>query len=439
MLLLAACTLPSVAPSEPSAAEPPGLVYEIYVRSFQDTDGDGIGDLAGVTSRLDYLEWLGVETLWLMPIFAADAVAGYGVIDHFRVEPDYGREEDLIDLLEAAHERGMRVILDVPINHVSVEHPWFAQRDRMVIAEEQYDTYRWFPTGDGTFYYAFFGAHLPDLDWNDPIVHDEMFGMLTRWQDLGVDGFRIDAAGTLIESAHITGTPETHALLAEMNGVLHENDPNAWIVAEAAEPEVVDNLEYLGGADSVLDFPRQAALLDAIQTGDVSGLRAVLAEEGDAPVASFLGSHDVSRLASTIPDERARRALFAALLTLPGTPVLYYGEELDLPDSAYASGQDYAWRAPMAWDATGNAGFTTAVDAWLPPDPSCLEGWNVADEMADPESMLTWVRGLVALDLDGQFELLPSEDGFLKFRRGDVEVSIQFAAPFAVAVDGGAL
>lgn len=416
-----------------------GLVYEVYVRSFFDHDGDGTGDLAGLNEKLPYLEELGVETLWLMPIFEADAVAGYGVTDYSRIAPEYGTDADFAALIEAAHEQGMRVLLDLPLNHVSRQHPWFAaaesgdRRDRFLFSEAQYDEYRWFPTACGAYYYGFFGPNLPDLNWENPALYAEMLGLMRGWLDRGVDGFRLDAASTLVEGGgEITHSSETHTLLAQLRSDLEASHPHARLLAEAGETVLSTNLEYLGSNDApeahaLLDFPLRAALLSTLNEANPTAIRTTLAYQGDLAAAntSFLGSHDVSRLASTVTNPAIRRVLLAALFTLPATPVLYYGDELDLVDSAYASGQDYSWRAPMPWNSTVNAGFTTAQDAWLPPDPSSYDGQNVEDESNDPTSTLSFVRALASLRLatpalrTGELRFLPSEAGVLSFERVD--------------------
>ena len=432
--------------------EPPlGLAYEVYVRSFYDTNGDGIGDLDGVTAKLDYLDHLGVEAICLMPIFAADGVGGYGVLDHTRIAGEYGNQADMAELLDAAHDRGLRVLLDTPINSVSNEHPWFVHaqaggsRDRFIFVDQPPDSSRWFSAKDGSFYYGFSGAALPDLDWGNPDLRLDMLTTLREWLDLGVDGFRLDGASALIESSEgITDTGETHVLLAELRASLSESHPDAVLVAESTNSELAPNQAYLGStrnpeAHYVLDFPRLTALLTANDEANVTSVRTVLAFEGvnAARHAAFLGSHDTHRLATSIPAPEARRALFAALFTLPGQPVLYYGDELGLTDSSQATGQDDPWRAPMPWSTSSNAGFTSAKDAWLPPDPSFAQGTNVADESVDDGSLLSFVHTLAEIRLgsgpisNGSIRFLDSKPGVLAFERvlvnDVVEVEINFA------------
>jgi glycosidase len=427
-----------------------------------------VGDLNGVTAKLDYLDDLGVETLWLMPIFAADAVAGYGVVDHTDIAPEYGTFDDLAVLLDEAHARGIRVILDLPFNHVSSSHPWFQDalagvgRERFLFADIRYDDVRWFPAGDGTYYYAFFGAALPDLDWRDPGTAAWMLSMMKDWLAVGVDGFRLDAVSTLIEAeGAITHSDETHALLAALSAALRADHPDVVLLAEAGEPDLALNLDYLGStatpeATAVLDFPRREALLAAVAAGnDASALRDVLALEAgldavgeEGAHGAFVGSHDVSRPASLVPDERVRRLLLAAQLLLPGSPVLYYGDELGLVDCSVASGQDLAWRAAMPWANAPEAGFTTGTSAWFTPDPSYRDGVNVADEEADPDSLLQYVRRLAATRSElvaatrGRPREVGGEGAVVSVRRGEAgrewTVVLNFGEA-AVVVEAGSV
>ena len=392
-----------------------GLTYEIYVRSFQDSDGDGIGDLLGVASRLDHLCSLGVETIWLMPLFPSVGPAGYDTLDYDTVRADYGTEEDLDTLVDAAHARGMRVLVDLPLNHVARTHPWFTaaeadpaapERELFVFADTQWDTVRWFPADGGGFYYAFFGDTLPDLNWKHDVTRERMLPVFDAWLDQA-DGYRLDAVIPLVETLDqgIAGTDETHALLAELRARAESLNPDVYLLAEASDLTVAGNTSYLGDAGApeahaVIDFPRRAALLAAVASGDPSPLLD-LVEAQDAAgalgrTAPYLQSHDLARLASTEPDEQVRRLLQVIELTLPGDAILYYGEELDLPDTTTATGQDYAQRGPMLWDSSWNAGFSDG-SAWMPPDPRYLDGDNVEDQSSDPRSMLSLVRGLACV------------------------------------------
>ncbi|MFN7146938.1 MAG: alpha-amylase family glycosyl hydrolase, partial [Myxococcota bacterium] len=272
--------------------------------------------------------------------------------------------------------------------------------------------HRWFPAQGGGWYYGFFGAELPDLDWTHARTRERMFQVFDRWLD-HVDGYRLDAVITLVEAdGAITGTDDTHALLAELLERARKVNPDAVVLAEASEASVSGTAAYLGApaapeADRVLDFPRRAALLAALAEGRPDGLLGHLHDQEDAAAlgrtSPFLQSHDLSRLPAHVPDARARRLLEVLQLTLPGDPVLYYGEELDLADATTATGQDYAWRAPMPWDGSANGGFTTAAVPWFTLDPGYTQGRNVADAEADPTSLLTLMRGLacVRAELEG--------------------------------------
>lgn len=400
---------PTLAGPDPLSPSGLGLTYEIYVRSYQDTDGDGIGDFPGVESRLDHIDSLGVDTLWLMPVFPARGPAGYDVEDFETLTAEYGTVEELDSLVEAAHERGIRVLLDLPFNHTSRTHPWFAEaeadpgsesRGMYRFSDTQWDPYRWFEAEGGGYYYAFFGGELPDLDWRDAEVQARMTAVWDQWLE-HVDGYRLDAVRVLVETTtDITDTDETHALLADLYARTRAAHPDARLLAEASCETAEDSASYLGAAapeaDAVIDFPRREAMLAAFTDSEPDVLLALLEDSeaagGLSGSAPYLQSHDLSRLPAYVADPAARRALEVTLLTLPGNPILYYGEELDIADATTATGQDYAWRAPMAWDRTSNGGFTTST-AWLTPDPGYLSGLNVADAEADPDSLLHLIRG----------------------------------------------
>lgn len=425
------------------AVEPDGgLIYQLYVRSFQDSDGDGIGDLRGVIARLDHLDSLGVETIWLMPVFASPAAAGYNPEDLDAVEPDYGDADDLLALQEAAAARGMRVILDVVINHTAPSHAWFTRAladpededatRRYLFSDHQWDELRWFPTGDGRYYYAFFGEDHPDLDWTDPLVATTVADSLGGWLGRGAGGYRIDAVVQLIEEdGEVANTEGSHCALAWLYGRLREQGQDALVLSEAWHQEVHGNARWLGSAeapeaDLVIDVPRRFAALAAFEQGEAEPLRATFEQQLSLGVehrlAPYLSSHDVSRLASALEDADARRAWMVLHLLAHGSPILYYGDELDLPNNEDGTGQDYQQRGPMPWDETYNAGFTTATP-WFPVEADYLEGLNVAAQDRDPESMLSLVRALVALReaspalRGGQTSLLDTEGALLGLLR----------------------
>ena len=395
----------------PPACADPGLTYEIYVRSFADSDGDGGGDLGGVRAHLDYLDALGVQTIWLMPVFPSFGPAGYDVTDFSTVNPEYGSRAELRALVEDAHERGIHVWLDIPFNHVHRLHPWFVHAEEgrdspthgwFDYAPAAEDEDHWFAAADGEAYYAYFGRDMPDLDYDEPEV---IAAMQRTWGDwlAEVDGFRLDAVIMLSESGEtLEGAPQSHEVLADLLSAAREANPSACFLAEASEWDVASSLSWIGtadlpGADTVLDFPRQDALLAAAAQHTAGPVLDVVQEQvqlgGAGRMVAFLGSHDLERLPTRVPDPSERRALRVLQFLLPGSPVLYYGEELDLPDSTTGTGQDEAMRAPMPWSDLREAGFTTG-SAWFPPDPSYLSGLNVAEEAADPGSPLALTQAL---------------------------------------------
>lgn len=410
------CEVPLAEPAAP-VLEPDGrLIYEIYVRSFQDSDGDGVGDLAGVTQRLDHIASLGVGTIWLMPVFKSPSAAGYDPEDLEAVEPDYGTVEDLDILVDEAAARGIRVLYDVAINHTADTHPWFqgaldesndAETDsRYLFSQHQWDEVRWFPTGDGRYFYAFFGADHPDLNWADPAVAADIRDAMGGWLGRGAGGYRVDAVVQLIEEdGEVANTDGSHCAMAWLFGQLKQEHPDALILSEAWHKAVSGNMIWLGSdlapeADLVIDVPRRYAMFDALTQGSAEPLSLILdqqiASNQSARFAPYLSSQDVERLASQVEDADARRMWMVFHLLGYGQPILYYGDEIDLPDNRDGGGQDYAWRGPMPWDDTYNAGFSSGVP-WFSIDSRYIDGGNVAQQDQDPDSMLSLVRALVAL------------------------------------------
>lgn len=380
-------------------------------------------------------------TIWLMPLFEAYGPAGYDVTDFDQLEAAYGDPDDLARLVDDAHARGMRVIVDLPFNHVHRSHPWFqaaeadassAMRSWFVYADPQPAEERWWPSAAGGSYYAYFGDEMPDLDWTAPEVRAAMSEVLRRWLEAGADGYRLDAVLMLVEEEGVVeGAPASHALLAELYAQSRAEHPDTFFLAEASAWEVEDSVSWLGSADApesdaVLDFPRLDAMMAVADGGEVQALVDLVSTQvslgGAGGMAGFLGSHDLPRLAERVPDADARRALRVVQLLLPGSPVLYYGEELDLADARTGTGQDWAMRAPMPWSAEHGAGFSTG-NPWFPPDPTYLEGQNVADQEADPRSPLQLTRWLgclrawYGLDEDGDWTPYEPEPGVLAFTR----------------------
>lgn len=409
-----ACAELNRAPPSPPPEGGGGIIYEVYVRSFQDSDGDGIGDLPGLTGRLSYLQWLGVETLWLMPVHDARGPAGYDVRDYRSVHVDYGSHDDLRSLFEQAAARGIQVILDAPINHTGLGHPWFTealadprseQRARYQFSHRRWDDQRWFSAGQDDWYYGYFGRGFPDLDWSNPDVVHDMADMLQGWLDEGAAGFRLDAVRQLVEDDQsISDTAAGHCTLGWLLAELSQ-DQDPLIVAEAWAEDVDLTVAYLGRerrpqADLVTSVSRLLTIQGAFDRGDADILaelvRSEAALEAEQRISSVIGTHDLRRFRSRVPDPALRRAWMVLHLTLPGAPVLYYGEELDLRDSKESTGQDHPWRAPMAWSADAWGGFTTGTP-WMEPSSEYLDGVNVADAAQDSDSMLRLVHGLIQL------------------------------------------
>lgn len=439
-LLLLTLALPTLAQPTPAWNHDwarGAVFYEVFVRSFADSNGDGIGDLNGLTARLDDLNDgnpatstdLGVDALWLMPVFDSPSYHGYDVVDYEAIEPDYGTLADFERLLAEAHKRGIRVIVDLVMNHSSAQHPWFKDSasgpdspKRRWYVWRQADpgwTQPWggsnrtwhkvsHPDGDSWYYGVFWGG-MPDLNFAEPAVREEMKRIAKHWLDRGVDGFRLDATRHLFADGpgeEQNDRPETHAFLRELGAFVRGVKPEAVLVGEnwTDAPRIA---AYFGSTDTVaggdelpmnFNFPLAAAILDSVKSGDAGALEgalvamAALYPQGvlDAP---FLTNHDMHRVATVLDGDPARlRAAAAILLSLPGAPFLYYGEEVGLVSSA-AEG-DFAKRTPMPWDASGR-GFTIAKP-WLEPSPGA-ETANVSSQRARSDSLLAHYRAWIQL------------------------------------------
>ena len=404
-------------PTPANATGQPGwwqdrVFYEVFVRSFFDANGDGIGDLKGLMAKLDYLNDgdpnthtdLGVTGLWLMPTFPSPSYHGYDVTDYRGVNPDYGSLDDLRALVTAAHQRGVAVILDLPLNHTSDQHPWFVASQQPGSAKSDWYVWadtpqgnNWQPLG-GRYYYAAFGPTLPDLNLRNPDVTAELTSSAEFWlQDVGVDGFRLDAAPYLIEDGPKTiDTPETLAWWHDFRTAIQTGSPGALTLGEVYDSAKVSSSYVPNSLDMTFNFGLASTYVSSAGGGDGDTLGRVLTNATTVyppgGFGSFLTNHDQDRVASDIGEPMRLRAAAALLLTGPGVPFVYYGEELGM------TGQkpDEQIRTPMHWDATpGTAGFTTG-QPWEPlnADPATL---NVADESADPTSLLNWYRQLIAL------------------------------------------
>ncbi|MCA1828866.1 MAG: alpha-amylase family glycosyl hydrolase [Myxococcales bacterium] len=395
---------PPLAPPALDAWPNGAVFYEVFVRSFQDSDGDGIGDLKGLTSRLDYLNDgnpstgtdLGVDAIWLMPIFASPSYHGYDTSDYESINPAYGTSADFDALIAAAHQRGIKVILDLVLNHTGSQHPWFVDSKSSPSSAHR-DWYVWSATdlgwtppfggGDtwhasgGSYYYGLFSGSMPDLNYRTPAVADEVKRIAKLWLDRGVDGFRLDAARYLVENGGGSGQQdqtETHAFWKDFSAYVRSVKPSATLVGEAwADTSTI--AAYYGSTTAVpggdelplaFDFPLAGAIIAAGQSGNATGIAGVLgaakaAYPAGATDVPFLTNHDMVRAASALGnDTAAMSAAAAVLLTLPGTPFIYYGEEVGL-QNGFQNG-DLAKRTPMPWSDDGAGGGFTTGSPWTP-------------------------------------------------------------------------
>jgi len=466
------------------------VVYEIYPRSFSDSNEDGTGDLAGIIGRLDYLVWLGVDAIWIAPFYPSPmADFGYDVADYRDVDPLFGSLADVHSLVTAAHERGIRVLVDYVPNHTSDQHPWFVE-SRSSRSNPKRDWYTWRDAApDGgqpnnwlsmfagsswewdastqQFYLHTFLAEQPDLNWRNPETRAAMFDVARYWLDMGVDGFRIDVAPMVMKDPelrdnppnpssaevarlgawgqqlhlHDLAHPDMHELYRDFRRLLDSYPGERVSIGELHHPDFETWVKYYGERQDEIHVPFNFHLTYSPWTADavraaVEGVQSVL--PAGAWASWVLGNHDQPRFASPRRAGREQaKAGMLLLLTLRGTPTIYYGEEIGMVDVPVATadsrdpvelrepgrGRDPE-RSPMQWDASPNAGFTAAnVTPWLPlaPDAATV---NVSGQAEDPDSILNLTRRLVHIRREhpvlhtGDFEpFSPIPDGTFAFHR----------------------
>ena len=395
------------------------VFYEIFVRSFYDSDGDGIGDLQGIIEKLDYLNDgdpnttndLGITGIWLMPIFPSPSYHGYDVTDYYDINPEYGTMEDFTQLLTEAHARGIRVIIDLVINHTSSEHPWFLQaadpsspyHDWYIWSDTNpgytgsWGQQVWFPS-HGSYYYGSFTSTMPDLNYTNPEVTAQMQDVAAFWlEEIGVDGFRMDAAKHLIEEGIIQANSDsTHAWWKDFRFFYKQVSPNALVVGEVWDDTWI-TAQYLQGDE--LDLSFEFSLADAMIRSANGGLGEAVNDQmnrsysqiPDLQFATFLANHDQDRVFSQLGENEDKMALAASLLlTSPGVPFIYYGEEIGMVGSQIHE----RIRRPMQWlGDVAYSGFTTGS-----PWQALGNGWklyNVEDEANDLDSILSLYRDLI--------------------------------------------
>jgi alpha-glucosidase len=439
------------------------VIYEIYPRSFQDSNGDGVGDIRGVVSRLDYLHDLGINAIWLTPMYPSPLVDfGYDVSDYTAIDPLYGTLDDFDLLVAEAKKRDIRVIMDLVANHTSDQHPWFRDsrssrdnpkrdwyiwRDGKAPGQPPNNWESWFGHSAWTFdpatnqyYYHYFYKEQPDLNWRNPEVRQAMYNAMRFWLDRGVAGFRVDAVSRLFEDPQLRNDvvvpgvnaygdpnirhkytdnlPEVHDVLREMRHLVDSYPGNPVLISEADEPNISELAKMYGKNDEIqlpMDF--QVADVNRISA---SGFRRLLREVEHNPAHGqplyFFSNHDQprhwDRYGDGVHNDQIAKLMAALLLATPATPLMYYGEEIGMRTTPPARKEDVqdpvgklGWpvekgrdgeRTPMQWDASKNAGFSTADHTWLPVPPSAAE-YNVQSESRDPNSILSFYKRLLAL------------------------------------------
>ncbi|RPJ28574.1 MAG: DUF3459 domain-containing protein [Chloroflexi bacterium] len=393
------------------------VFYEIFVRSFRDSNGDGIGDFNGITEKLDYLQGLGIKGIWLMPINPSPSYHGYDVTDYYAVNPDYGTMADFERLLDEAHKHDIKIIIDLVFNHTSSQHPWF--KSALTPEGEYHDWYKWSETdpgtpgpwgqkawyqaGNGQYYYAIFWDQMPDLNYDNDSVQEEAKKVTSFWlKDVGIDGFRLDAVRYLAEDQKLADAASNHAFLAEWGEYYRSINPQAFTVGEAWTDNA-NAKEYTNTdreLDSAFNFDLSAATLRALNESNNTSVRFLLQTTvRDFPQqdnSNFLTNHDMPRVMNQLGENKEGKAKAAAgiLLTAPGIPFIYYGEEIGMSGAK----PDELIRTPMQWTGEKGAGFTDGTP-WEAIN-SDFTTINVANQTGDGTSLLGHYRELIQLRND---------------------------------------
>jgi maltose alpha-D-glucosyltransferase/alpha-amylase len=484
------------------------VFYEVLVRGFYDSNGDGTGDLRGLTQKMDYLQWLGVDCLWLLPIYESPLRdGGYDIADFLKILPEFGDLGDFVELIEEAHQRGIRIIADLVMNHTSDGHPWFQasreERDgpfgdfyvwsdtdqrypeaRIIFVDTEKSNWTWDPVRQEYYWHRFF-SHQPDLNYANPAVQDAMIEVLRFWLDLGIDGFRLDAVPYLYEeeSTNCENLKPTHAYLKRVRKEVDEKYADRVLLAEANQWPA-DVVEYFGDDDEchmAFHFPLMPRIFMSARREQRYPVTEILANTPDIPPncqwGIFLRNHDEltlemvtdeerdymyseyakdarmkanigirRRLAPLLDNSRDLLELFTTmLLSLPGSPVLYYGDEIGMGDNIYLGDRDGV-RTPMQWSGDRNAGFSTSDPQrlYLPVLLDAVYGYqavNVDAEMRSPTSFLHWTKRMIEVRKQhrvfglGRFEDLggsnPSVFAFLRELGDDIVVCVNNLSRFA--------
>jgi maltose alpha-D-glucosyltransferase / alpha-amylase len=457
------------------------VIYQLHVRTFCDSNGDGVGDFAGLTQRLDYLQELGVSAIWLLPFYPSPLRDdGYDIADYTSVHPSYGSLEDFQTFLTAAHQRGIRVIIEMVVNHTSDQHPWFKasrssredpKRDwyvwsetdtryqgvPIVFVDTEKSNWAWDPISKSYYWHRFF-SHQPDLNFDNPAVFEAVWDVMKFWLNMGVDGFRLDAVAFLVEreGTLCENLPETHAIIKEIRKRLDGAYPGTMLLAEANQWPA-DVRAYFADGDefhAAFHFPLMPRMFMAVKLEDRKPIIEILEQTPEIPPScqwfTFLRNHDEltlemvteierdymydeyamdktmrinrgirRRLAPLMKNDRRQVELLNGLLmSLPGTPIVYYGDEIGMGDNIYL-GDRNGVRTPMQWNGALNAGFSTADPERLyaPVISNAVYGYqavNVEAQERSAHSLLLWMRILIQ-----------ARNAFRVFSRG----SIQFLTP----------
>jgi maltose alpha-D-glucosyltransferase/alpha-amylase len=438
------------------------VIYQLHVRTFCDSNGDGIGDFVGLTQRLDYLQELGTNTIWLLPFYPSPLRDdGYDIADYTTVHPSYGTLDDFKAFLTAAHNRGLRVIIEMVMNHTSDQHPWFQEarssqdnpkRDwyvwsdsdtkyqgvRIIFIDTELSNWSWDPVSKSYYWHRFF-SHQPDLNFDNPAVFEAMWEIMRFWLDMGVDGFRLDAVPYLVEreGTSCENLPETHAVIKEVRKRLDQFYPGRMLLAEANQWPA-DVRAYFGDGDefhAAFHFPLMPRMFMAVKLEDRKPIIEILDQTPPIPEncqwCIFLRNHDEltlemvtdverdymydeyatdktmrinlgirRRLAPMMENDRRRIELLNGLLmSMPGTPIVYYGDEIGMGDNIYL-GDRNGVRTPMQWNGGTNAGFSFADPERLysPLISNSVYGYqvvNVDSQRRFSHSLLSWMKALI--------------------------------------------
>ncbi|MGB7439320.1 MAG: maltose alpha-D-glucosyltransferase [Candidatus Acidiferrum sp.] len=457
------------------------VIYQLHVRTFCDSNGDGIGDFAGLTQRLDYLQELGVTAIWLLPFYPSPLRDdGYDIADYTSVHPSYGTLEDFKTFLTSAHNRGIRVITELVVNHTSDQHPWFKEarssRDNpkrdwyvwsetdtryqgvpVVFVDTETSNWAWDPVSKSYYWHRFF-SHQPDLNFDNPAVFETVWEVMKFWLGLGVDGFRLDAVAYLVEREDTLceNLPETHAIIRELRRRLDLEYPGTMLLAEANQWPA-DVCAYFGNNDefhAAFHFPLMPRMFMAVKLEDRKPIVEILQQTPEIPDTCqwfiFLRNHDEltlemvteverdymydeyamdksmrinrgirRRLAPLMNNDRRRIELMNGLLmSMPGTPIVYYGDEIGMGDNIYL-GDRNSVRTPMQWNSAANAGFSSADPERLyaPVISNPVYGYqavNVDAQERSEHSLLLWMKSLIQV-----------RNAFRVFSRG----TMQFLSP----------